>query len=201
MGKIYGMIRERKFIKRFCNEIDGGGINTKNSKKARAVMNRLNEEYEKLHPKIYAFFYAKTGNQATAQDLCHDTFYEACKNIASFNNHSTLSTWIFSIANNLLKKHYRKNKYQQSLMQKLAQMPEAEIHSLEELAEIHEDTKLLWHHISKLDDASREIVLLRIYGELSFADIGVLIGKSENYARVTFHRLKLKIQKLLEVTL
>lgn len=86
-------------------------------------------------------------------------------------------------------------------MQKLAEIPEAEIHSLEELVEINEDTKLLLHHISKLDDASREIVLLRIYGELSFADIGVLIGKSENYARVTFHRLKLKIQKLLEVTL
>ena len=124
----------------------------------------------------------------TAQDLCHDTFYEACKSIGSFNGHSTLSTWVFSIATNLLKKYYRKNKYQQGLMQKLAAIPETEIHSLEELAEIHEDTRILLHHISKLDDASREIVLLRIYGELSFAEIGVLIGKSENYARVTFYR-------------
>ncbi|MBO0962839.1 hypothetical protein J1P26_24515 [Neobacillus sp. MM2021_6] len=42
-------------------------------------MKKLEEEYEEIQPKIYAFFYAKTGNQATAQDLCHDTFYEACK--------------------------------------------------------------------------------------------------------------------------
>lgn len=137
----------------------------------------------------------------TAEDLCHDTFYESCKNIVSYNGHSTLSTWVFSIAINLLKKYYRKNKYQQSLMQKLATLPETEVHSLEELAEINEDTKILLHHISKLDDASREIILLRIYGELSFAEIGVLVGKSENYTRVTFHRLKLKIQKLMEVTL
>ncbi|GGA49765.1 MULTISPECIES: RNA polymerase sigma factor [Bacillaceae] len=164
-------------------------------------MKKLEEEYEKIHPKIYTFFYAKTGNQATAQDLCHDTFYEACKNIASFNGHSTLSTWVFSIANNLLKKYYRKNKYQQSLMQKLASLPDNETHSLEEMAEINEETKILLHHISKLDDASREIILLRIYGELSFAEIGILIGKSENYTRVTFHRLKLKIQKLMEETL
>ncbi|MFP7494147.1 RNA polymerase sigma factor [Terribacillus saccharophilus] len=164
-------------------------------------MNKLEKEYEEIYPKIYAFFYSKTGNRMTAQDLCHDTFYEACKNIASFNGRSTLSTWVFTIATNLLKKHYRKNKYQQSLMQKLAQIPEAEIHSLEELAEINEDTKILLHHVSKLDDTSREIILLRIYGELSFAEIGVLIGKSENYARVTFHRLKLRIQKLMEVTL
>jgi len=164
-------------------------------------MKKLEEEYEEIQPKIYAFFYAKTGNRTTAQDLCHDTFYEACKSIASFNGHSTLSTWMFSIANNLLKKYYRKNKYQQSLMQKLALMPAAEIHSLEELTEINEDTKILLHHISMLEDAAREIVLLRIYGELSFTEIGALIGKSENYARVTFHRLKLKIQKAMEVAL
>lgn len=162
-------------------------------------MNKLEEEYEKIHPKIYAFFYAKTGNRATAQDLSHDTFYEACKNAASFNGHSTISTWIFSIANNLLKKYYRKHKYEQGLMQKLQEIPEAEVHSIEELTEINEDTKKLLHHISQLDEQAREIVFLRIYGELSFAEISVLIGKSENYARVTFHRLKMKIQKLMEV--
>lgn len=161
-------------------------------------MKKLEKGYEEIQPKIYAFFFAKTGNQTIAQDLCHDTFYEACKNIASYNGNSTLSTWMFSIANNLLKKYYRKNKYQVGLMQKLSMLPETEIRSVEELAEIKEDTKNLLYHISKLEDSAREIVLLRIYGELSFADIGALIGKSENYARVSFHRSKLRIQKIME---
>jgi len=52
--------------------------------------------------------------------------------------------------------------------------------------------------INNLDDNVKEIVLLRIYGELSFSDIGNIINKSENYARVNFHRAKLKIQKELE---
>lgn len=47
-------------------------------------MKKIEEEYEKIQPKIFAFFYAKTGNKTVAQDLCHDTFYEACKNITSF---------------------------------------------------------------------------------------------------------------------
>lgn len=161
-------------------------------------MKQLEEAYEKIQPKIYAFFYAKTGNRAIAQDLCHDTFYEACRSIASFNGTSTLSTWIFSIAHHLLKKYYRKNHYQVGLLEKLAILPEAEVHSLEELVEIKEDTKRLLYHISKLEATAREIVLLRIYGELSFSEIGTLIGKSENYVRVTFHRLKLKIQKSME---
>lgn len=157
-------------------------------------MNKLEKEYEEIQPKIYAFFYAKTANRETAKDLCQDTFYEACKNIASYNGHSTLSTWIFAIANNILKKYYRKNKYQQSLIEKLSSIPEADIHSIEDLAEIHEEMRKLLYHISKLDDFARELVLLRIYGELSFKEIAELLGKTENYTRVTFHRLKLRIQ-------
>jgi len=87
------------------------------------------------------------------------------------------------------------------LIQKLAMIPEADIHSIEELAEIHEDMRRLLHHISKLDDDARELVLLRIYGELSFMEIAELLGKSETYARVTFHRLKLRIQKEMELTI
>lgn len=86
-------------------------------------------------------------------------------------------------------------------MEKLVAIPEADIQSVEELAEINEETKKLLHHIAQLDEQAREIVLLRIYGELSFMEIAALIGKSENYARVTFHRLKLKIQKAMEVAL
>lgn len=179
--------------------MESQGINTTNREREKVVMNRLEQEYENIQPKIYAFFYAKTANRDTAQDLCHDTFYEACKSIASFNGKSTVSTWIFAIANNILKKYYRKNKYQQSLIQKLAMVPEADIHSIEELAEIHEDMRRLLHHISRLDEYARELVMLRIYGELSFMEIAELLGKSENYTRVTFHRIKLKIQKEMEL--
>nr|WP_271753604.1 hypothetical protein [Bacillus paralicheniformis] len=42
------------------------------------------------------------------------------------------------------------------------------------------------------------MVTLRIYGELSFKEIGMLTGKTENYARVGFHRAKLKLQQEME---
>lgn len=50
-------------------------------------------------------------------------------------------------------------------------------------------------NIGKLDPHLSEIILLRIYGDLSFKEIGELTGKSENYTRVAFHRLKNKLQK------
>ncbi|MEI2401071.1 RNA polymerase sigma factor, partial [Paenibacillus phytohabitans] len=56
----------------------------------------------------------------------------------------------------------------------------------------------LINFINRLDDVSKEVVTLRIYGELSFKEIGSLLGKSENFARVTFHRAKLKLYKEME---
>ncbi len=53
-----------------------------------------------------------------------------------------------------------------------------------------ETQRLLLEQINKLDELAREIVLLRIYGELSFREIGAFAGISENHARVIFHRAK-----------
>lgn len=52
--------------------------------------------------------------------------------------------------------------------------------------------------IHQLEDLPKEIVTLRIYGELSFKEIATLVNKSENYTRIIFHRAKLKIQKELD---
>ena len=161
-------------------------------------MIQIEQLYEEVQPQVEAFFYAKTGNQMMAQDLCQDTFYEACKSIGSFSGTSTLKTWLFSIANNLLKKYYRKNHYEQNLVARLSALPIEEVHSTEHLIEIKEDMKSFLYVLSKLREEDRELVLLRTYAELSFAEIGEMLGKSENYARVTFHRLKRKLQTEME---
>ena len=158
-------------------------------------MNEIENLYKEIQPKIYAFFYIKTSNQAAAEDLTHDVFYEACKGYKSFNRDSTLQTWLFSIANNLLKKYYRSNKYKRNLDSMLLNDMGNGSKSLEELFVINEETRTLIKQIQSLDELSKEIVILRIYGELSFREIGQLIAKSENYVRVTFHRTKLKLQR------
>lgn len=44
----------------------------------------------------------------------------------------------------------------------------------------------------------KEVFTLRIFGELSFSDIGELFGKSDSWARVTFHRARLMIREKME---
>ena len=180
-----------------CNENLSRGTNTLIRIKKEAVMNSLEQAYIELQPKLYTFFIMKTSNKTVAEDLTQDVFYEASKTIHQFKGDSTISTWLFSIARHLLAKYYRSKKYEQSLKDKLGNSIERVI-STETAFEIKEELRLLQLHIANLDDVVKDILLLRLYGELSFAEIGGFIGKSDNYARVTYFRAKQKIMKEME---
>ncbi len=160
---------------------------------------KLEELYREIQPRIYAYFYAKTGMKEAAEDLTHETFYQAMKNHASFGERSSLSTWLFAIAVNVLRKEYRSRRYRRQLAARI-EPQEAERRALTTEQQVlqREQQRLLLDKINSLEENAKEIVILRAYGELSFKEIGELIGQSENYARVTFHRAKLKLHKELE---
>ena len=62
---------------------------------------------------------------------------------------------------------------------------------------IYNDEKLsLYKKIQKLDKETREVICLRITGELSFKEIGIVINHTENWARVTFYRGKNKLKEV-----
>ena len=161
-------------------------------------MNSLEHAYIELQPKLYTFFVMKTSNITVAEDLTQDVFYEASKTIHQFKGDSKISTWLFSIARHLLAKYYRSKQYERSLLGQLQNDTVARSTTTEHAYEIKEQLVVLHNQITSLDESTKEIVLLRLYGELSFAEIGSLIGKSENYARVTFFRVKQKLLKEME---
>lgn len=61
---------------------------------------------------------------------------------------------------------------------------------------LNEEKISLYKKMQSLDEKTREVIYLRITGELSFKEIGIILNKTENWARVTFYRGK---QKLKEV--
>lgn len=160
-------------------------------------MKNLESLYNHIQPKVYAFFYVKTKDKELSEDLTQEVFYEALKSYNSFKGNSSLQTWVFSIANNLLKKEFRKKKYTKNLTHELSMDSLNHCNLEDEFIEKYEKATLL-NLINNLEDTPKEIVILRIYGELSFQEIGTLLNISENYARVNFHRTKLKLQKELK---
>ena len=100
-----------------------------------------------------------------------------------------MSVWLCQIAKNLWYDQCRKNK-------KFVDEKEANLSNMQELNTLEEqiisnDEKIsLYKKMQYLDEKTREVIYLRITGELSFKEIGIILNKTENWARVTFYRGK-----------
>ena len=145
-------------------------------------------EYES----VYRYVLALCGNEADAQDITQETFLKAMKASESFAGNSSLYTWLCAIAGNLWKDRCRR-------LKKVGEMPE-EIESGESVERRVEDRDLSLHihrKLHALDEPYREVFTLRVFGQLNFKDIADLFSKTENWARVTFHRAKKMIAEEL----
>ena len=87
---------------------------------------------------------------------------------------------------------YRKNK-------KITNIEENNIQNIETLEEsviANDEKMLLYKKMQLLDEKTREVMYLRITGELSFREIGIILNKTENWARVTFYRGKNQLKEV-----
>jgi len=124
-----------------------------------------------------------------AEDLTSETFLQAHRCQNRYNGACKLSVWLCQIGKHLLYQHYEKQRRQEETTE------EGTDPSAEDMVFSRIHTESLYRRIHGLPEPMREVVYLRITGELSFAAIGEVLGKSENWARVTFYRAKLILQK------
>ncbi len=132
-------------------------------------------------------------DRAAAEEITQNTFYKAMTAKKKFEGKSSEFTWLCSIAKRLMIDEYRRGK-------KTGELSEA-VPSEKDIARETEDRNMALHiHLvlHEMPEPYKEVFQLRIFGELSFAQIGMIFGKSENWARVTYHRARLKIQERME---
>ena len=146
---------------------------------------------------VYRFLLSRTRNPEEAEELTQETFYQAMRMIDTFKEDSSLSTWLCAIAKNVWLSSLRKQKKTVTLA------PDSEAFLTESKSPLDgylqkEKLSETWKAIYKLEEPYKEVLLLRILGEFSYSQIGELMGKSENWARVTFFRGKEKIIKELK---
>ena len=67
--------------------------------------------------------------------------------------------------------------------------------TLEEIICVKEEKLKLFKDMQKLDEKSREVMYLRMVGNLSYEEIGEILGKTSNWSRVTFYRAKQKMRE------
>ena len=149
-------------------------------------MEDINKLYNMYAKDIYKFIISISLNHEVAEDIMQSTFLSAIKSIHTFKGHSSVKTWLFGIAKNEYYSYLRKNP------RNLKLEDINEIHYIQENKELYMS---IMKKIQQLKEPQKQIVILRIINDMSFKEIGAVVGKSENYCRVNFFREK---QKLLE---
>ena len=153
----------------------------------------LEQFYKDNYRIVYGYLYSLCGSHAWAEDLTSETFLKAIIRVDSFDGKGKPSTWLCAIGKNLYLNE-RKRHRRHVPLDSIVIMEES---TMEETY-IEKDTAEAIRRLSKeLDETKQQLFTMRLNG-MSFKDIGDALGKSENWARVTFFRVKNEILDRLE---
>lgn len=155
-------------------------------------MQAMDEIYQRYAVTVYKFLLSKTGSEDLSEELTQETFYQAVKSIGRYDESCSVSTWLCAIAKNQLSAYYRKHPKTEALEENIRTVSSAE----ESVIEAENRVRLL-RKLHSCPEPYREVLYLRIFGDLSFREIGEIMAFSENRARVTFYRGKEKLRKEL----
>ncbi len=160
------------------------------------IMDKRNMEqvYEENAKAVYKYLFCLTHNSDLSEELTQETFYQATKGIHSFRGDCKISVWLCQIAKRLWYKELGKQSEKTVSLDDLTSEIPSTV-NVEDNYLTNMDKVELFKQLHNLDSMTREVMYLRLTGELSFLEIGEILGKTETWARVTFYRGKQKLGK------
>jgi RNA polymerase sigma-70 factor, ECF subfamily len=142
---------------------------------------------------IYYFVLRILKNPQDAEDAVQKIFLLAYKNIGGFRSDSTFKTWLYRIGINQCHNFFRQNKNRD--FASVDDLPLVDLKADQE-GELTEKERLieLRNNVERLPYKQKMVVMLRIYQELSFEEIGETLHMRANSAKVNFHHALEKLK-------
>lgn len=148
----------------------------------------LEELFARYRDPLYGFFRRRLLSKDRAEDLTQETFLAVMRATARYEPRALVRTYLYGIAMNLLFAERRK------------QFRDASVDSFSEPTTGEHPEAVLWvrQALGKLDTSEREIVMLREYEQLSYAEIAELLELPVNTVRSRLFRARLALKNYLE---
>ena len=158
----------------------------------------IEELYRTYFDIVYRYIRSISQDGSLAEEVTQETFFKALEKIDQFRGDCDVRVWLCQIAKNTLYDHLKKQKTQLLGDEKLEKAESAGGELLEEKLAQRSQAMEIHKVLHRLSEPYKEVFSLRTFGELNFREIGMLFGKSENWARVTYYRARVKIREELE---
>lgn len=157
-------------------------------------------EFEKIYKlyfsSVYKYSLKLCRSQHVAEEITSQTFFKAINNIDKFQGKCNINSWLCQIAKNAYYTYLKKNKRFVEL-NSLTKIEDTSTDIQEQLAN-SEISMEIFKALHLIEEPYKEVFALRVLGELSFKQIAEIYSKTENWACVTYHRAKNKIQTIME---
>jgi len=154
----------------------------------------FNEIYSQYFKDVHKYVLSLSKNEAVAEEITQETFFKALKSIDKFNGTCKVYVWLCQIAKNTYfsyRKKMKKYSYDSDIEERVDDV------NLDNRLFIAESAFEIHKALHNLDEPYKEVFTLRLFGELQFAQIAELFNKTESWARVTYHRAKIKLKEML----
>jgi RNA polymerase sigma-70 factor (ECF subfamily) len=158
-------------------------------------------DFDKVYAEHYSYVYkyvlSLCRNETVAEDITSEAFLKALKNIGGYKGACEIRVWICQIAKHtyftLRKSDGRAEPLEAEPLEAAPQSESAG--TIEETLANRMEAFEIHRILHSLGEPYKEVFSLRLFGELPFAAIAELFGKTESWARVTYHRAKTKIKE------
>ena len=155
--------------------------------------------YDQFSPKIYQFIYFRTFHKETAEDLTSQTFCKALERYDRFRpDKGGFSAWLYAIARNTLIDHYRSFRPAANIEDFFSLSDRADapldISCRQQLLKVRK-------YLDQIKKEHRDVVIMRLWDDLPFAEIARLAGKSEGACKMIFSRAIKSIRKEVIISL
>lgn len=155
--------------------------------------------YERYVDRIFNYVYYRTGNQHDAEDLTARVFQRAMNHIKNYTDRGVpFSAWLYRIAHNLVANWHRdRSRKQEVPLDDLPVLPTHGDHPERNLVRSQEQEALL-KMIRTLPPDRQNLLILKFVENMSNAEIGEIMGRSEGAVKSLYHRTLLSLRDQLE---
>lgn len=162
--------------------------------------------FDLYFPRLYGYVRGLVRHEQLAEDLTQDIFVQLHRGLATYDPERALRPWVFTVAVNRVRDYWRSRRHRES-QQETSMEYEDDAMDVEAPGtyaptlplEALEDAQAVRDAVEKLPEGMREVVVMRVFEDMSFGEIGEVLGRNEVAIRKRYSRALGELRHLLGV--